>query len=52
VWLLADEGIVPALGLSKGPKDYPLSTHAYAFASHLVYGIATEVVRSALRRAL
>lgn len=52
VWLIADEGVVPALGLSQGPQHYPLSTHAYAFASHLVYGIATEAMRNALRRAL
>jgi hypothetical protein len=52
VWLVADEGIVPAVGLSKGPTDYPLSIHAYAFVSHLVFGASTEVVRSAVRRAL
>jgi hypothetical protein len=52
VWLTADEGIVPALGLSKPPTEYPLSIHAYALASHLVYGLTTEVVRRAVRRAL
>lgn len=52
VWLVADEGIVPALGLSKGPTEYPVSVHAYAFASHLVFGASTEVVRLAIRRAL
>ncbi len=52
VWLVADEGVVPALGLSKSPVEYPLSTHAYALASHLVYGLATEVVRNGLRRVL
>jgi len=51
VWLIADEGIVPALGLSKGPTEYPLPIHAYALASHLVFGVTTEVVRSAVRRA-
>src|ERR1700687_2028703 len=39
VWLTADEGVVPALGLSKPPTEYPLSIHAYALASHLVYGL-------------
>jgi hypothetical protein len=52
VWLIADEGIVPAVGLSKSPTEYPLSIHAYAFASHLVFGLTTELVRRAVRRAL
>jgi hypothetical protein len=52
VWLVADEGLVPALGLSKPPTEYPLSTHAYALSSHLVYGLATELVRRAVRQAL
>jgi putative membrane protein len=52
VWLVADEGVVPAAGLSKSPSEYPLSVHAYAFASHLVYGLTTELVRRAVRSAL
>ncbi len=52
VWITADEGVVPALGLSKSPAEYTLSIHAYALASHLVYGLTTEIVRGALRRAL
>jgi hypothetical protein len=52
VWLVADEILAPALGLSKPAKDYPLSTHAYALASHLVYGMTTEMVRRKVRRAL
>jgi putative membrane protein len=51
VWLTADEGVVPALGLSKSPAEYPLSIHAYALASHFVYGLTTELVRRALRPA-
>jgi uncharacterized membrane protein YagU involved in acid resistance len=51
-WLVADETAVPLLGLSKPATEYPLSTHVYAFASHLVYGLTTEVVRRSLRRAL
>ncbi len=51
VWLTADEGVVPALGLSKAPTEYPLSIHAYALASHLVYGVTTEMVRKAVRGA-
>lgn len=52
IWVFADEGIVPALGLSKPPTEYPLRIHAYAFSSHLVYGLTTELVRRAVRRAL
>ena len=52
VWLVVDEAAVPLLGLAKGPTEYPLSTHVYALASHFVYGISTEVVRSALRRTI
>jgi hypothetical protein len=52
VWLMADEGVVPALGLSRKPTDYPLSVHTHAFVSHLVYGLTTEVVRRAVRKAL
>lgn len=52
VWLVVDEGAVPLLGLSKGPTEYPLSTHIYALASHFVFGLTTEVVRRALRRTI
>jgi hypothetical protein len=49
-WLVADEGAVPLLGLSKPPTEYPVSTHVYALASHLVYGLTTECVRRTLRQ--
>lgn len=49
VWLAADEGMVPLLGLSKSPTEYPLTTHLYSLASHFVYGLTTEVVRRAVR---
>src|SRR5689334_16695981 len=48
VWVLADEAIVPATGLSRNPTDYPVSIHAYSLASHLVYGLTTELVRRAV----
>lgn len=51
-WLLADEISVPLLGLSKGATEYPVSTHAYALASHLVYGVTAEMSRRALRQVL
>ncbi len=52
VWATADEGVVPALGLSKPPDEYPLSIHAYALSSHLVFGLTAEVVRRGVRRVL
>ena len=52
VWLVADEGLVPAAGLSKSADEYPLSIHAYSVASHLVFGLTAETVRRALRAAL
>ena len=52
VWLIADDVVVPALGLSKSPNAYPLSTHAYALSSHLVYGLTTDLVRRAVRKIL
>jgi putative membrane protein len=45
----ADEIAVPALGLSRKPSEYPLSSHLYGLASHLVYGVSTEVFRRGLR---
>ncbi len=52
LWLIADEVTVPALKLSKPPTAFPISTHVYALASHLVYGWVTEQVRRAVRPAL
>lgn len=52
VFVSADEIAVPALGLSKSPAEYPVSTHAYALASHLVYGVTLELVRRGVRRLL
>jgi len=51
-WMAADEVTVPLLGLAKPPTEYPLSTHAYALASHLVYGFTAEAVRRVVRKAL
>ena len=51
-WAIADETAVPLLGLSKGPTEYPVSTHVYALASHLVYGLTAEATRRAMRNVL
>jgi hypothetical protein len=52
VWLVVDEGAVPALGLSKPVTEYPLSNHVYALVSHFVLGLTTDVVRRGVRRML
>jgi hypothetical protein len=50
VWAVADEGVVPALGLSRGPRDASAELLAYGLLSHCVYGIATEAVRRTLMK--
>lgn len=52
LFLGADEVAVPAFGLSEPPTEIPLSTHAYGFASHLVYGLTAEFVRRTVRKVL
>jgi putative membrane protein len=49
VWWTADNMAVPAKGLGTKPEQTPPSKHAYALASHLVYGFTTELVRSVVR---
>ncbi|HEX3747190.1 MAG TPA: DUF1440 domain-containing protein [Bryobacteraceae bacterium] len=49
LWFVADEIAVPTFGLSKPPGTYPPSVHASALASHLVYGVTTDLVRRGLR---
>jgi putative membrane protein len=49
-WLMGDEVMLPLLGLTKWPQEYPLSVHAYALVSHWVYGAALEGIRRGLRR--
>ena len=51
VWAVADEGAVPALGLSRGPREASPGLLAYGLLSHCVFGITTELVRKSLRRA-
>jgi hypothetical protein len=50
LWALADEGVLPALGLKRPLRDTSAGLHAYSFTSHVVYGATTELVRNALRR--
>lgn len=48
----ADELAVPALKLSRGPKEYPISKHFNALSSHVVFGFTSELVRRGVRRLL
>ncbi|MHB8630635.1 MAG: DUF1440 domain-containing protein, partial [Candidatus Limnocylindria bacterium] len=52
VWWTADNMVLPAQKLGKKPEQVPPSRHAYALASHLVYGFTTELVRSLVRTVL
>ena len=49
VWLIADEIGMHAAGFATHPADYPLSRHAAALASHIVYGMTVEGVRRTVR---
>ncbi|MDE1163566.1 MAG: hypothetical protein PW792_16705 [Acidobacteriaceae bacterium] len=43
---------VPAFHLGPWPTEYPTHTLATPYASHLVYGMTTEIVRRAVRKVL
>jgi hypothetical protein len=45
VWAAADEGVLPAAGLSKKPSEVPIGVHAYALGAHWVYGATLETCR-------
>lgn len=44
-----DEGLIPLLGLAPPPTETAPATHAYAVASHVVFGGALEAARGLLR---
>jgi uncharacterized protein DUF1440 len=41
-WAAVDEGLVPALGLTPGPRAFPWQTHARGLAGHLSFGTVTD----------
>jgi len=41
-WTLLDEGLVPALGLTPGPRAFPWQTHARGLVGHLTFGTVTD----------
>ena len=47
LWLVADEGATPALGLTPGPGSFPWQTHARGLVAHLVFGLVAEGVLAA-----
>ena len=40
VWLVADDIVVPALGLSKPVSEYPISKNVYALVSHFLFMVS------------
>ncbi|MGH9735961.1 MAG: DUF1440 domain-containing protein [Candidatus Acidiferrales bacterium] len=52
VFVGVDEIALPALKLAKGPTEYPVSTHLYGLASHVVWSATTEGVRRLVRWAI
>lgn len=52
LFVAADEIAVPALGFSKKPTESPLSAHLFGLASHIVYGVSTELARRGMRAAI
>jgi hypothetical protein len=42
VWVIADEGVIPALGLSRGPRELGRAVLLYGLAAHLVYGLSLD----------
>ena len=47
-----DELGVPAAGLSGSPTEFPAAAHAYALASHVVFGAVSEATRRLVRAAV
>ncbi|MEP6689219.1 MAG: DUF1440 domain-containing protein [Gemmatimonadales bacterium] len=41
-WAVLDEGVVPALGLTPGPRAFPWQAHARGLAGHLTFGTVTD----------
>jgi uncharacterized membrane protein YagU involved in acid resistance len=42
VWAVADEGAMPGLGLSRGPRQLPIGVHLYSLLGHWVFGATLE----------
>ena len=44
VWVVADEGAMPALGVSRGPGELDPRVHVFALLAHLVYGATLRAI--------
>jgi hypothetical protein len=44
LFLIKDEGMNAALGLSGRPQDYPWTAHARGLVAHLAYGLVTDAL--------
>ena len=52
VWAAADEMALPMIGLSGPTTRQPAERHTHSFASHIVFGLTTEMVRRGVRALL
>jgi hypothetical protein len=50
VWLLADEIAMPLLRLSDSTLHRPLEKRLQSIAAHVVFGVTTELTRTAVQR--
>jgi hypothetical protein len=48
-WVVGDDLVIPLFRLGAWPNAYPLKTHAYAVAAHLVFGAAVAAAYEAMR---
>ncbi len=48
LFIVVDEGLTPALGLSAPDRAYPLSTHLRGFLGHLAYGAGVAATAEVL----
>jgi uncharacterized membrane protein YagU involved in acid resistance len=50
LWLIGDEVLMPAMGLSPPSTQFPWRNHARAAANHLAYGVTLGVTHTLLRK--
>jgi putative membrane protein len=49
---LTHESVLPVMGVAAKPEEQTFREHSSELASHIVYGVTTELVRSLVRRML
>lgn len=50
LFAVQDEVVAPALGLARGPRQYPWQAHARGLVTHLIVGLTTDAVLNAANR--